>query len=111
MGMPFFYSPYRYGNLYIDFDIIFTEKFDSGEVQKISEIWKYEKLNKNGNSMTDDKEESYFLTDYRIEDENTHHKGGKGTGKDEHGHGNGDEEDEEEPGVHRGQQTMNCAHQ
>jgi len=103
LGMPFHNTPFRYGNLYIDFEIIFPESLDTEEIKKISEILKHEKLNKNG-VMTDGEEETYFLSDYKAEEENSHHTGGKGGQSGEEG------EEEEEGGAH-GHRTMNCAHQ
>ena len=45
-------------------------------------------------------EEQYFLSDYKAEEENTHHAGGKGSQMDE--------DEEEEEGYHK---TVNCANQ
>jgi len=109
LGMPFFGRPFSNGNLYIDFDIIFPEKLDEDETKKITEILKGVKLNKN--DMSDGKEETYFLSNYKIEDENTNFKGGKGTGshKNDDNEGQGAEDDDEES--RHGHRTMNCAHQ
>lgn len=40
LGMPFFNSPYRYGNLYIDFEIIFPERLNEEEARQVSEVRK-----------------------------------------------------------------------
>jgi len=105
LGCPFFGSPFRHGHLYIDFEIIFPEKLDEKETKLISEILKDERLNKN-DSMSDSKEDVYFLSDYKIEDENTNYKGGKRkeTGEE-------DEEGGEDDENRHGHRTMNCAHQ
>jgi hypothetical protein len=60
---------------------------------------KYERLNKVG--MKDETDEVYTLSDYKIEDENTHHGGGT--------RGRGDEEDEEDGGGYH--KTYDCVHQ
>ena len=38
LGMPFHNSPYRYGNLYLEFDIIFPDKLNSEESKQITEV-------------------------------------------------------------------------
>ncbi len=63
---------------------------------------KYQRLNKI-QTMKDGEEETYTLSDYKVEDENTHHSGGKG------GRNNGEDEDEEDGGGHH--KTYNCANQ
>jgi hypothetical protein len=50
--------------------------------------------------MKDGSEETYILSDYKKEDENTHHAGG---------HGEGAEDEDEEDG--RYHKTHNCANQ
>jgi hypothetical protein len=52
--------------------------------------------------MKDDTEESYILSEYKIEEENTHHSGGQK-------HQHQEEDEDEEGGTH--QKSMNCAHQ
>jgi|LauGreDrversion4_2_1035121.scaffolds.fasta_scaffold183925_2 hypothetical protein len=51
--------------------------------------------------MTDGNEEQYYLSDYKAEDENTHHSGGRGN--------RGEDEDDEEGGKYH--KTYNCANQ
>ncbi len=51
--------------------------------------------------MKTGEEENYTLSDFKSEDENTHHSGGRGQNAEE-----GDEEDG--GGYHK---TYNCAHQ
>lgn len=48
-------------------------------------------------------EESYTLSEFRVEDENTHHQGGKKGNREYE-----DEEDEESAGGH---QNVRCQHQ
>jgi DnaJ family protein A protein 2 len=38
LGMPFYMSPYRYGNLYIDFNINFPGALDEGEIKQITDV-------------------------------------------------------------------------
>jgi DnaJ family protein A protein 2 len=106
LGMPFHNAPFRYGHLYIEFNIIFPEKLDEKEVKIITEILRGEVLNKNGNKMTDESVETYQLSDFKPEDENTSHTGGKkGQNRQE------EDEDEDDDSHHRGHKTMNCQHQ
>ena len=97
LGMPFFNSPVRNGNLYIDFQIQFPSKLDEQQTKKITEILKNDKLH----TKTDfpKNAEEYFLQDFNKSQENTNHKGGR----------NEDYEDEESgEGTH---QTVQCAQQ
>ena len=43
--MPFFNSPYRFGNLYIDFQFAFPDKLTNEQSQKIANILNNERLN------------------------------------------------------------------
>lgn len=97
-GMPFHNSPFRFGNLIIEFDIMFPDKLEKQEIAKISEILKNEKLNKVSDKPED--AENHYATDYKIEEENTHHAGGQG--------GNHEEDDEENGGRSH---KVNCANQ
>jgi DnaJ family protein A protein 2 len=38
LGMPFHNSPYRYGNLYLDFEIVFPGELDADEVKQITAV-------------------------------------------------------------------------
>ena len=51
--------------------------------------------------MKDGSEEVYSLSDFKAEDENTHHSGGRGNGQE-------DEDEEDGGGYHK---THNCANQ
>ena len=103
LGMPFFNSPYRFGNLYIDFQIIFPDKLTEEQSKKLSEILNNEKLNHVG-SITKDMEK-YTLEDYDASETNSSYKGGK----KEDWKGEGDDEDDEEGGGYH--KTVNCASQ
>jgi DnaJ family protein A protein 2 len=76
-GMPFFESPFRFGNLFINFNIIFPDKLEQSQKESLSKLFNGAKLNK----VTEKVEEVYTLCDFKAEDENTHHTGGKKEGK------------------------------
>jgi DnaJ family protein A protein 2 len=38
LGMPFFEQPYRFGNLYISFNLIFPDKVDNAQTKALSEV-------------------------------------------------------------------------
>lgn len=100
--MPFFNAPYKYGNLYIDFQIDFPLSLKVDELKKITEILKNERLHKTIHDGKND--EQYFLSDYKLEDENTNPKGGRSQDR------NNDDDDEENEGgsYHK---SVNCANQ
>jgi DnaJ family protein A protein 2 len=100
IGMPFFQAPYKYGNMYFEFDIAFPEKLTKEEVEKVTKILKNEKLHQK--VQGGDKMERYVLAEYKTSEENTNYKGGKGTSRE-------DEDDEEGGGdFHK---TVQCASQ
>jgi len=103
MGMPFHNTPFRMGNLFIDFDVVFPDKLDTSEIAKLTEILKNEKIHK---PVSEDFE-THFVTEFKAEDENTHHAGGKKNGRRG---GDEDEEEDEEGGSQQGHR-VNCAHQ
>ena len=39
LGMPFHNAPYKYGNLYIDFEIDFPDKLNEQEIKQLSEVF------------------------------------------------------------------------
>ena len=102
LGMPFFESPYKFGNLYLDFQILFPEKLTDEQVKKVTDILKNERLHKKQEHPKD--MEKYFLEEYKASEENTYHKGGKKTDHDY------DEEDEDED-TRSGHRTVQCAGQ
>jgi DnaJ family protein A protein 2 len=75
LGMPFFNRPYKYGNLYLDFQIIFPDKLTNEQTAKIIEILNNEKINKIGKLPKDI--EKYTLEDYDASETNSSYKGGK----------------------------------
>ena len=102
LGMPFFNSPFRFGHLYIDFQIVFPDKLSDEQSNKITEILNNERLNYVGNVPKDI--EKYTLEDYDASETNSSYKGGK----KEDWQGEDDDEDEEGGGYHR---TVNCSNQ
>ena len=104
LGMPFFNSPYRFGNLYIDFQIAFPDKLTDEQSKKISEILKNERINHVGSVPKDI--EKYTMEDYNASETNSSYKGGKK--EDWRGEGDDDDDDEEGGGYHR---TVNCSNQ
>ena len=73
--MPFFNSPYRFGNLYLDFQIVFPNKLTEEENKKLTEILQNDRINKIGNLPKDI--EKYTMEDYDASETNSSYKGGK----------------------------------
>ena len=73
LGMPFFNSPFRFGHLYIDFQIVFPDKLSDEQSNKITEILNNERLNHVGNVPKDI--EKYTLEDYDASETNSSYKG------------------------------------
>jgi DnaJ family protein A protein 2 len=97
-GLPFFESPFRFGNLFVNFNIVFPDKLDCNQRDTLFKTLNGHKLNQ----VTEKVEEMYTLSDFKVEDENTHHTGGKKEDKDE---------DEEEGGPGFGGSNVRCAQQ
>ena len=103
LGMPFFNSPYRFGNLYIDFQIAFPDKLTEEQNKKIAEILNNERLNHVGSFPKDI--EKYTVEDYNASEANSSYKGGR---KEDWKGEDDDEDDEEGGGYHK---TVNCSNQ
>ena len=103
LGMPFFNSPYRFGNLYIDFQIAFPDKLTEEQNKKIAEILNNERLNHVGSIPKD--VEKYTMEDYNASEANSSYKGGR---KEDWKGEDDDENDEEGGGYHK---TVNCSNQ
>lgn len=73
LGMPFYEQPHKYGNLYLKISVIFPDKLDSSEKEKIKNILQ-EQINK---ETIPDIQEKYHLNDFIKSEENTHHSGGR----------------------------------
>jgi len=92
VGMPFFEKNYAFGNMYIDFEIIFPEKVNDQMMKELSKVLPLPKTDDVKNLPSD--VESYFVSDYKIEDENSSHTGGN-TKKSSSSHVYDQEGDEE----------------
>jgi len=95
-GMPFFEGGYKFGNLYIAFNIVFPDSLDKNQGEGITKILA-EQIPK---PITEKCDETYTVIDFKPEDENTHHSGGNKKNYQE-------EEDDEEGGP----RNVRCAHQ
>ena len=96
LGMPFFNAPYKYGNLYFDFQSIFPETLNEEQTTKLTTILKNEKLHTKQSDTS--KMDKYFLEEYKASEENSNHRGGRSDEREE-------EDDDGEPGFHR---TVQC---
>jgi len=109
IGMPFFEKNYAHGNMYIDFEILFPEKVND---QQTKELFKVLPVPKNEELLNLPEDvESYHVSDYKAEDENTSHTGG--TKSSSHS-GQVYEEDGEEQDGYGGEgrgQTIPCHNQ
>jgi len=101
LGMPFFDAPYKYGNLYVNFNIVFPDKFDSNQTESLNKL--FPKLVQP--PVSEKYDEAYTLADFKQEDENTHHAGGK---KEQRRHDDEEEDDEESMG---GGRRVRCQNQ
>jgi len=72
-GMPFFDRPYKYGNLYINFNIVFPEKLDSDQKDNLHKLFPLLIQPE----IKEKCDETYTVTDYNPNDENSHYSGGK----------------------------------
>ena len=106
LGMPFFNKPFRYGNLYLDFQIVFPDKLTEEQNKKIIEIFKNERLNHVGEVPKDI--EKYTMEDYDASEANSHYKGGK---KEDWRKEEGYDDDDDEDGNRGYHKTVNCASQ
>lgn len=78
-GMPFFEGGYKFGNLYIAFNIVFPEKLDKTQTEMLLKVIKFFIqifADQIPNPITEKCDESYFVSDFNADDENTHHGGG-----------------------------------
>ena len=74
LGVPFFNSSDKYGNLYIKFKIVFPSKLTEEQKKKLNEILKEEKI-----TIIDDLKEDlekFNLEDYNETETNPYYKGG-----------------------------------
>ena len=73
--MPFFNSPNKYGNLYIEFKIVFPEKLTKEQNKILNEVLKDEKINIEDDLSLDI--EKFQLDYYNELEMNPYYKGGK----------------------------------
>jgi len=99
-GMPFLDRPYKNGNLYINFNIVFPDKLDSSQHENLFKLFPAFVQPE----ITEKIEETYTMTDFNPSEENTHHSGGKKESR------RGEEGEESEEGE-MGGQKMKCQHQ
>ena len=74
-GMPFFNSSDKYGNLYIEFKVVYPKKLTEEQKKKLNEILKEEKINVIDDLSKD--MEKVNLEDYNESETNPYYKGGK----------------------------------
>jgi DnaJ family protein A protein 2 len=101
-GMPFFNKTHEFGNLYIEFTINFPKEFKCENSNETLEKILIERLNK---PCENPNAERHEMREFKIEDENTHHSGGKKESRGEF-----DDADEEEYG-RKGGQAYQCKNQ
>ena len=89
-GMPFFESPYRFGNLYINFNIVFPQNLDDEQMKGLKQLFPTADM-----EIEEDKavKEKYTMTEYNENEENTYETGGRKPRRN-----SGDEDDEETTG-------------
>ena len=75
LGMPFFNSPNKYGNLFVDFQIIFPEILSDEQCKKFAELLNNKKIHHTENLPKDI--EKYSLKDYDESKINSSYKGSK----------------------------------
>jgi len=100
LGMPFYERNYNNGNLYINFNIIFPTSLDKTQIEQINKVLINQKPKPNFEGI----KEQYYVCDFNISDENTHHAGGKKENRRDEA---GDDEDDESGHT----QQARCAHQ
>lgn len=77
--MPFFERNYQHGHLFIDFEIIFPESINDLQSTGFSKVLPHPKQKV---GEVDSNVEVYHMTDFKIEDENSHHGGGNKASND-----------------------------
>jgi DnaJ family protein A protein 2 len=99
LGMPFFNSPYRFGNLYMNFNIVFPKSLDDEQKKELKNLFPSSQMEIEDESKITEK---YKLTDYVKADENTFETGGNRKQSD-------DENDDSNH--HGGTQNVRCESQ
>ena len=96
-GMPYHKSPYKFGNLFVVFKVVFPDKLQKAQIDKIGEALVAQK--KKGDVDMEVAETSE-LKAFQEHHRNTHHEGGQ--------EGNGSDDEDEGHG-HGGRQRVQCA--
>lgn len=104
--MPFFDSPYRFGNLYMNFNIVFPTNLDEKQKESLKKLFPGADCEVKTEGIT----EKYPLKDYTEEDDNTYATGGKKKRKNSMGQTGGDDDDDEGEG-RQGARGVQCANQ
>jgi DnaJ family protein A protein 2 len=73
LGMPFFESSHKFGNLYIRITVDFPNKLEPSDKEALYSIL----IDQKKEDKFDEVNEKYFLTDFIESEENTNHSGGK----------------------------------
>jgi DnaJ-class molecular chaperone len=96
--MPFFESPFRFGNLYVHFNIKFPKVLDENQRNELTKLFP-----KAGMEIDDDKsiKEKYTMEEYKESDRNVYATGGTKKRRDSN-------DEEEERG---GAQQVRCENQ
>ena len=95
-GLPFHKNSYKFGNLFVLFQIKFPETLDEMKRNKIASTLSSMKKNKPDADM--DVEETVMLQEYKEEHKNSHVQGGT--------KGNDSEEEEDGHAAHHGGQKV-----
>jgi DnaJ family protein A protein 2 len=96
-GMPFHKQPYKFGNLFIVFKLVFPESLTTPQLSKISEALTSQAKKKD---VDMDATETCNLIEFKEHHKNAHHEGGEG--------GNGSDEEGEEGGHGHGAGGVRC---
>lgn len=92
-GMPFFEAPNRFGNLFIDFNIVFPKNVDDTQSAQLKELFKNEKMDV---EIDKNIKETYTMTEFNEKEQNTFATGGTSKSRAQ------DDGDDDEDGGPRG---------
>lgn len=73
LGMPFFESSHKFGNLYLRINVLFPERLEPCDKKALLDLLSEGKTQ----VITTDFQEKYYTTDFIQSEENTHHSGGR----------------------------------
>lgn len=98
LGMPFHKTPYKFGNLFINFKVKFPESMDEAQMTQIQQILAEQSKSATEKAEIAGVEEQVFLQKFDESQKNTHAQGGT--------RGNDSDEEEDEDG--HGGQRVGC---